>query len=166
MENLNAVNPNELPEGFSTVDPNNQSGGGGPMMQQPQQQHSEADFKKQAIAEQKQMILEQALERDALARLSRIKMVKPAKAEQVENAIVAQAMSGKLPGPITEAKLIEILERKERATAQSSVAAASSSSGTSSIGGSGGGGNGGIQIQRKRYNMDSDDEDDDDDDDV
>ena len=105
------------------------------------------------------MILEQALDRDALARLSRIKMVKPAKAEQVENAIISQAMSGKLPGQISEAKLIEILERKERAAAQAEAASSSSSST-----GGGGGGSSGIQIQRKRYNMDSDDEDDDDDD--
>ena len=143
MENLNAVSPNELPEGFTAIDPNNPGG----------QQQNEADFKKQAIAEQKQMILEQALDRDALARLSRIKMVKPAKAEQVENAIISQAMSGKLPGQISEAKLIEILERKERAAAQAEAATSSAGAGGS-----------GIQIQRKRYNMDSDDEDDDDDD--
>jgi programmed cell death protein 5 len=150
MENLNAVQPDELPIGFSAIDPNNPGAGG------QQQQQSEAEFKKQAIAEQKQMILEQALDRDALARLSRIKMVKPGKAEQVENAIISQAMSGKLPGQISEAKLIEILERKERASAQ--AAAASSSSAAA------GGGGGGIQIQRKQYNMDSDDEDDEDDD--
>mmetsp|Transcript_91 Transcript_91/g.107 ORF Transcript_91/g.107 Transcript_91/m.107 type:complete len:148 (-) Transcript_91:1194-1637(-) len=146
MENLNAVSPNELPEGFTAVDPNNPGGPGG-------QQQNEAEYKKQAIAEQKQMILEQALDREALARLSRIKMVKPAKAEQVENAIISQAMSGKLPGQISEAKLIEILERKERAAAQAEAAALSTGAGGS-----------GIQIQRKRYNMDSDDEDDDDDD--
>lgn len=152
MENLNAVDPGELPEGFTTTDPNNPSASSS---SQGHQQPNDAAFKKQAVEEQKQMILEQAMDREALARLSRIKMVKPQKAAQVENAIVAQAMSGNLPGRISEAKLIEILERKERATA---IAQRGSGSGAGS-----GGGGGGIQIQRKRYNMDSDDDEDDDD---
>jgi programmed cell death protein 5 len=130
---------NEVPEGFSRSDPNGGGGGGGQEAQQKQQQ----------IQQQKEMILEQALDHDALARLGRIKMVKPERATSLENMIVSMAVQGKLPGKINEAKLIEILERSMRAK---------QGQGGNSDGGSG------IQIQRKRYSLDSDDEDDDDDD--
>mmetsp|Transcript_25605 Transcript_25605/g.42024 ORF Transcript_25605/g.42024 Transcript_25605/m.42024 type:complete len:137 (-) Transcript_25605:741-1151(-) len=126
------VNPDELPEGFTTADPNNKASGAS----------NEAEFKKQAIQEQKQMILEQAMDSEALARLGRIRMVKPDKAASVENAIVSMAMQGKLPGRITEGKLIEIVERKEAAASHASS----------------------INIQRKKCSLDSDDDDDDDDD--
>ncbi|KAL3934367.1 MAG: hypothetical protein SGARI_003416, partial [Bacillariaceae sp.] len=109
------------------------------------------DFKKQAIQEQKQMILDQAMTSEALARLGRIRMVKPDKAASVEHMIVSMAMQGKLQGRINEGKLIEILERGNRkgaAAATGTHGAASSS----------------INIQRKRYALDSDEEDDDDDD--
>ncbi|KAL3925938.1 MAG: hypothetical protein SGARI_005759, partial [Bacillariaceae sp.] len=104
MDNLAPSNvaPEDLPEGFTAADPNSAGGAS---------QQNEADFKKQAIQEQKQMILEQALDSDALARLGRIKMVKPSKASEIENTIVSMAVQGKLPGKINEAKLIEILER-------------------------------------------------------
>jgi programmed cell death protein 5 len=130
---------NEVPEGFSRSDPNGGGGGGGQEAQQKQQQ----------IQQQKEMILEQALDHDALARLGRIKMVKPERATSLENMIVSMAVQGKLPGKINEAKLIEILERSMRAK---------QGQGGNSDGSSG------IQIQRKRYSLDSDDEDDDDDD--
>ena len=134
-----AVAPEDLPEGFTAADPNNASGNNAA------QAASEAEFKQQAIQEQKQMILEQAMDSDALARLGRIKMVKPEKASQVENTIVSMAMQGKLPGKINEGKLIEILERGSRKGAAAAHAASS------------------ISIQRKNYAMDSDDDDDDDD---
>lgn len=137
MDNLApaSVGMDELPDGFTAVNPN-----GGP-------QASEAAFKKAAIQEQKQSILEQAMDSQALARLGRIRLVKPEKAAAVENTIVSMAMQGKLPGKINEGKLVEILERKSRAEASAASR-----------------GSGGIQIQRKRYTLDSDDEDDDDDD--
>ena len=137
MDNLApaSVGMDELPDGFTAVNPN-----GGP-------QASEAAFKKAAIQEQKQSILEQAMDSQALARLGRIRLVKPEKAASVENTIVSMAMQGKLPGKINEGKLVEILERKSRAEASAASR-----------------GSGGIQIQRKRYTLDSDDEDDDDDD--
>jgi programmed cell death protein 5 len=129
------VNPGELPDGFSTADPNN-PGGGGPA--------NGGDQQKQQIQEQKQMVLEQACTREALARLGRIKLVKPDKAAQVENTIVSMAMQGKLPGKISEDKLIEILERGNRKSAAGEQS--------------------GIKIQRKKYAFDSDDDDDDDED--
>jgi programmed cell death protein 5 len=139
MDNLapSNVSANELPSGFTTADPNDPSASsrGG----------SEADFKKQAIQEQKQMILEQAMDSDALARLGRIKLVKPEKAESVENTIVSMAMQGKLPGRISEAKLIEIMERGQMKGSSSQAA-------------------NNINIQRKQYAFDSDDDGDDDDD--
>ena len=139
MDNFSPANVgmDELPEGFTAINPN----GGGPG------NANETQFKKQAIQEQKQMVLEQAMDSQALARLGRIRLVKPEKAASVENTIVSMAMQGKLPGKINEGKLVEILERKNRAEA---IAAEK--------------GSGGIQIQRKRYALDSDDEDDDDDD--
>mmetsp|Transcript_29977 Transcript_29977/g.70657 ORF Transcript_29977/g.70657 Transcript_29977/m.70657 type:complete len:140 (-) Transcript_29977:139-558(-) len=130
------VAPDELPDGFTQANPN--GGGGGTT--------SDADFKKMAIQEQRQMILEQAMDSQALARLGRIRLVKPQKAADVENTIVSMAMQGKLPGKINEGKLVEILERKSRAEARASETASQ-----------------GIQIQRKRYALDSDDDDDDDD---
>lgn len=132
------VGVDELPEGFTAVNPN---GGAG-------SNNSDAEFKKMAIQEQKQMVLEQAMDSQALARLGRIRLVKPEKAAAVENTIVSMAMQGKLPGKINEGKLVEILERKSR---QEAIASQK-------------GGGGGIQIQRKRCTLDSDDEDDDDDD--
>ena len=94
----------------------------------------------------KQMILEQACTQEALARLGRIKLVKPDKAASVENMIVSLAVQGKLPGKINEGKLIEILERGNMKKA------GASDSGSK------------ISIQRKRYAFDSDDDDDDDED--
>ena len=130
MDKLGPVSdlaPDELPQGFSAADP---SGDG--KQQQKQQQE-----------EQKQAILEQALTPEALARLRRIKLVKADKVAKLENAIASMAMSGKLPGPINEGKLIEMLER---GTAKEQKASDTK-----------------ISIQRKRYAFDSDDEDDDDD---
>jgi programmed cell death protein 5 len=157
------IDPSELPDGFSSSDPNAGAAGGS------SSQASEQQAKQAAVAQQRESVLEQALTADALARLRRIKMVKEQKAKSVENAIVSMALSGKLPGPITEGKLIEMLERGNSGISSSSAAAARSTS-ASSNGGSGGGGGGGlgsIQIQRKNYGkMDSSDDDDDNDDDV
>ena len=126
-----SIDPSDLPEGFSTG-----GGAGG---------NSEAASKQAAAEEQRQAILEQVLTPDALARLRRIKLVKQAKAEQLEKAIVSMAMTGKLPGTISEDKLIEMLERGNRQGASNDKG-------------------GSISIQRKSYAMDSDDEDDNDDD--
>lgn len=141
MDNLQPVSnidPSDLPDGFSASNPV------GPSSAQGGADGGSGAQRQQEIEEQKQAILEQALTPDALARLRRIKLVKPEKASQVENGIAAMAMSGKLPGRINEGKLIEMLERGN--------ASAAGASGKS------------ITIQRKRYAFDSDDEDDNDDD--
>ena len=80
---------------------------------------------------------------EARERLSRIKLVKSEKATAVERMIVSLAMQRKLPGKISEGKLIEMLE---------GLGAQASTSSSK------------ITINRKKYAFDSDDDDDDDDD--
>ena len=132
------ISAEEIPEGFTAADPTNLDaavagggGGGGGA--------SAAAAQAEAAQAQRESILQQALTPDALARLRRIKLVKPDKAKSVENAIASMAMQGRLPGPINEGKLVEMLER-------------------------GAGAAGAVSIQRKKYAFDSDDDDDDDDD--
>jgi programmed cell death protein 5 len=133
MDNLQPahLDPSEIPEGFSA----------GPNMSQ--SSSSQAATAANSMDEQQDAILAQVLTPDAFARLRRIKLVKKAKAEQVEKAIVQMAMSGKLPGQISEDKLIELLERGNRKNASQESSS--------------------ISIQRKNYAMDSDEEADDDD---
>jgi len=140
MDNLEAVtqlNPNEIPDGFTTSSGSSPSAAGG---------GAGGNAKQQQIDEQKQAILEQALSQEALARLGRIKLVKPDKAKAVENRIVSLAVQGKLPGKINESKLIELLD------------------GVSGAAAAGGGDK--INIQRKKYAFDEDSDDDDNDDDL
>ncbi|GKY91585.1 hypothetical protein MPSEU_000130400 [Mayamaea pseudoterrestris] len=131
MDNLQPadIDPSELPEGFSAPNAS---------------KNNAAQQQAQAAEEQRDAILSQVLSPEALARLRRIKLVKQAKAEQVEKTIVSMAMSGKLPGTISEDKLIEMLERGNRQGASKETNS--------------------ISIQRKQYAMDSDDENDNDDD--
>lgn len=136
MENLAPVATNEIPEGFSSSSPS--AGGGGT---------DAASIKRLQMEEQKKAVLEQALSQEALARLGRIKLVKPEKANAVEKQIVALAMQGKLPGKINEPKLIELLERGSRAEATAEGAPKER-----------------ISIQRKKYAFDDDSDDDNDDD--
>mmetsp|Transcript_31498 Transcript_31498/g.44708 ORF Transcript_31498/g.44708 Transcript_31498/m.44708 type:complete len:134 (+) Transcript_31498:61-462(+) len=121
------ISQDELPSGFTAA------AGGGGGTEDPKLSEKEA---------QKESILAQALTSEALARLRRIKLVKPEKTAALENLIVAMAMQGKLPGRINEGRLIEMLEGVSK---QSGPAAK-------------------INIQRKKYAFDSDDEDDNDDD--
>lgn len=132
------IDPSEIPDGFTTADPNSASTGGGGDQQQ-QSKQAQADAQKQAI-------LDQALTPEALERLRRIKLVKPERVTAVENSIVAMAMQRKLPGRINEGRLIEMLEGMIGGEKQREPSA------------------GKISIQRKKYAFDSDDDDDDDDD--
>lgn len=145
------VDPSDLPKGFTMTNPNgNTSGAGagsGSAMASSSSQQQQAD------EESKQMILEQVLTLDAIARLNRIKLVKPDKVRMVTNAICAMASAGQIPGPITEGKLIEMLERRNRNTKSSTTTTTTNTSN-------------GIHIERKRYAMDSDDDLDDNDDDL
>lgn len=137
MDNLSAdVKPDEIPEGFTSAGAGTSSTGaaaGGEKQTEAQQRDA-----------QRQAVLEQAMTPEALARLRRVKLVKADKAARVEATITSMAMQGRLPGPINEGKLIEIMEGLD--AKQSSA------------------GSGKINIQRKKYAFDSDDDDDNDDD--
>lgn len=144
LQPVSDLDPSELPEGFTTEATGMIGGPAGAhdaTAQRLRQQQQQAD-----MDAHKQAILEQALTSDALARLRRIKLVKPDRAVQLENVIASMAMSGKLTGPINEGKLIEMLERGSRSSSSSSSAERT------------------ISIQRKKYAFDSDDDDDNDDD--
>ena len=130
LEPVTNINPSELPDGFTSGG----GAGGAP---------DAAALKKLQMDEQKAAILEQALSQEALARLGRIKLVKPDKARKVEQQIMSMAMKGQLPGKINEPKLVELLERAEASQAGNSDR---------------------ISIQRKKYAFDDDSDDDNDDD--
>lgn len=127
------IDPNIIPDGFHAAYPDDGIDNAAT---------SEQKQKQQAMEEQRQAILHQALTSDALTRLNRIKLVKEAKAKSLESNIVSMVMSGKLGGQrINEGKLIEMLERGSAREARAA---------------------GSINIRRKKYAFDSDEEDDDD----
>uniref|UniRef100_A0A673J0Q4 Programmed cell death protein 5 n=1 Tax=Sinocyclocheilus rhinocerous TaxID=307959 RepID=A0A673J0Q4_9TELE len=88
--------------------------------------------------EMRNSILAQVLDQSARARLSNLALVKPDKAKAVENYLIQMARFGQLGGKITEAGLIEILEKVSQQTEKKTT----------------------VKFNRRRV-MDSDDEDDD-----
>lgn len=69
--------------------------------------------KEQAIKEaqeKKNKILAQILTNEAKERLSRVALVKPEKAAQVEDYLIQQAQSRQLVGKVDEKKIISLLE--------------------------------------------------------
>jgi len=80
MMDNQSIKEEQLPQGFTTRDPNSTSS-------------TAAEQQKLQIQEQKQMILEQALTQEALARLGRIKMVKPDKVSDKESSTIEIAGS-------------------------------------------------------------------------
>jgi programmed cell death protein 5 len=147
-----AIDPQDLPAGFTLQDPhsnsnNNSNTNAGAAVQQ----------------QQRQSILEQVMEPDALARLRRIQLVKPKKAQMLENAIIQLATSNTLTAPISDGKFVEMLERQ---LAQDHHKMSASASDNNSNDTTSSKKSGMISIQRKKYAMDSDDDDDDNDDDL
>ena len=70
----------------------------------------EADINAQKEMEaQKEMVLKQILEPAARARLNNVRMVKPELASAVENYLIGIGAQGKLPAPITDEQLKQIL---------------------------------------------------------
>jgi programmed cell death protein 5 len=72
------------------------------------------DEQKQAQAEQqleaqKQALLRQILSPEARQRLTNLKMVKPEFTEQLELQLIQLVQTGKLPVPLSDAKLKQIL---------------------------------------------------------
>ena len=77
-------------------------------------QQKMTDEQRQAQAEQqlemqKQELLRQILSPEARQRLANLKMVKPEFTEQLELQLVQLAQAGKLPIPLTDAQLKQIL---------------------------------------------------------
>uniref|UniRef100_UPI0037E8C28A programmed cell death protein 5 n=1 Tax=Semicossyphus pulcher TaxID=241346 RepID=UPI0037E8C28A len=71
---------------------------------------------KQRETEMRNSILAQVLDQSARARLSNLALVKPEKANAVENYLIQMARFGKLGGKISETGLIEILEKVSQQT--------------------------------------------------
>ena len=69
-----------------------------------QQPHKESEVDKQ-----KDLILRQILDSNALSRIGNIKMVKPDLASLVENYLIGMATQGKIQGKITDEQLKQIL---------------------------------------------------------
>ncbi|MGC8848851.1 MAG: DNA-binding protein [Candidatus Bathyarchaeia archaeon] len=66
---------------------------------------------RQQIEARKQAALKTILTSEARARLTNIKMVKPEVAESLEDQLIQLAQTGRLPTPITDRQLKEILRR-------------------------------------------------------
>lgn len=92
---------------------------------------------KQRETEMRNSILAQVLDQSARARLSNLALVKPEKANAVENYLIQMARFGKLGGKISDSGLIEILEKVSQQTEKKTT----------------------VKFNRRRV-MDSDDEDD------
>ncbi|XP_030582303.1 programmed cell death protein 5 [Archocentrus centrarchus] len=99
--------------------------------------NQQAEEAKQRETEMRNSILAQVLDQSARARLSNLALVKPEKANAVENYLIQMARFGKLGGKITESGLIEILEKVSQQTEKKTT----------------------VTFNRRRV-MDSDDEDD------
>jgi len=65
----------------------------------------------QQIEMQKQALLRRILTRDARQRLTNLKMVRPTFASQLELQLIQLAQTGRIPLPITDRQLKEILIR-------------------------------------------------------
>uniref|UniRef100_A0A3Q4BLL8 Programmed cell death protein 5 n=1 Tax=Mola mola TaxID=94237 RepID=A0A3Q4BLL8_MOLML len=92
---------------------------------------------KQREKDMRNSILAQVLDQSARARLSNLALVKPEKANAVENYLIQMARFGQLGGKISESGLIEILEKVSQQTVKTTT----------------------VKFNRQKV-MDSDDEDD------
>ena len=77
-------------------------------------QHRMSDEQKQAreqdqLEAQKQALLAKILAPEARQRLNNLKMVKPEFAEQIELQLISMAQTGKLPIPLSDVQLKQIL---------------------------------------------------------
>ena len=63
----------------------------------------------QQIDAQKQALLKQILSTEARQRLNNLKMIKPEFTEQIEMQLIQMAQTGKLPIPLSDAQLKQIL---------------------------------------------------------
>jgi len=80
------------------------------------EQKAKDDEAKQEMEERRKAILLQILTSEARERLSRISLVKPEKARQVEDILIRSAQMGQLVEKVDEAKLISFLEQLNEKT--------------------------------------------------
>lgn len=80
-------------------------------LQRQMQQQQQQEEKLKAIEEQRRMAMRSLLSPEAHQRLSRIQLVKPEKAIATENFIIQATRSGALQPPVSDAALIQVLER-------------------------------------------------------
>jgi len=66
---------------------------------------------RQQLEARKQAVLKAILTSEARSRLTNIKMVKPEIAESLEDQLIQLAQTGRIPTPITDGQLKEILRR-------------------------------------------------------
>ncbi|KAL8273986.1 hypothetical protein Esti_002075 [Eimeria stiedai] len=109
-------------------------------LQRQMQQQQQQEEKLKAIEEQRRMAMRSLLSPEAHQRLSRIHLVKPEKAAATENFIIQATRSGALQPPVSDASLIQILERISGAQAGSATATPK------------------VVIRRRGYDDDSDDD--------
>ncbi|KAM6943395.1 programmed cell death protein 5 [Xenentodon cancila] len=101
------------------------------------QNNQQGEEAKQRETEMRNTILAQVLDQSARARLSNLALVKPEKANAVENYLIQMARFGQLGGKVSESGLIEILEKVSQQTEKKTT----------------------VKFNRRKV-MDSDDEDD------
>ncbi|CAG9321495.1 unnamed protein product [Blepharisma stoltei] len=73
-----------------------------------QKQQEEA---KQAKEEQRQVMITRICDAQARERLSRVALVKPQKAREIEDMLIQMAMKGQLAGQVKEQDIIQLLEK-------------------------------------------------------
>eukprot|EP00388_Colpodella_angusta_P014673 GDKJ01036633.1.p1 GENE.GDKJ01036633.1~~GDKJ01036633.1.p1 ORF type:complete len:116 (+),score=30.70 GDKJ01036633.1:70-417(+) len=73
--------------------------------------YQQAEEQRQAFEEQKSLVLQACMDGPSRDRLSRIKLVKPDVAGQLEMMIMQIAKSGKLQGKLSETEFISLLQQ-------------------------------------------------------
>ncbi len=76
-----------------------------------QKRLAEEQARKKQLQEQKEALLRAILTQEARLRLKNIELVRPELAEALENQLIALAQSGRVPIPITDDMLRQILEQ-------------------------------------------------------
>ncbi|CAE8606878.1 unnamed protein product, partial [Polarella glacialis] len=84
-------------------------------------QMAEKQEKMKNQEEQKRVMVRQILEPEALERLNRVGLVKPEKRQQVEMALLNIAQSGQLTEKISDASLVQLIEKVSGMSASAST---------------------------------------------
>lgn len=90
-------------------------------MGQPKIDPAKEAEKRAQIKEMRNEVLMKVLTHDARERLSRIKLVKPEKAEQLENMLITMAQKGSFNEPVSEIYLVQLLEKISENQGESKV---------------------------------------------